>query len=171
MADEVKTEETTEQAEVKTAKKGSPLFLIIGIVAAVLLLGGGGFFLYTQMNPVEAAEEGEEVEEVEIVDTNIYFSGFQSNVVNLAVSSDYEFMYLKYGFEIELTSAEVIPEISTKLPRLTASVAGVMSNQDWMEICTPQGRERLGREAMREINDQLVDGQVIGIYFTTFVAQ
>jgi len=169
--EEEKIEESTETESSTPPKKKSPLFLIIGIVVAVLLLGGGGTFFYMQMNSAEAAAEGEEVEEVEITDTNIYFDGFETNVVNLAVSSEYQFMYLKYGFDIELSDAALYTELNTKMPRLTSAVAGVMSNQDWSEICTPQGRERLGREAMREINEQLTEGEVIGLYFTTFVAQ
>jgi len=162
----------SEPEEKAPVAKRSPLPMIIGIVVVVLLLGGGGFFLYTFMNPAEAAEEGEEVtEEVEITETNIYYSGFQTNVVNLAGSTEYEFMYLKYGFDLELSDSAISSELTLKLPRITANVAGVMSNQDWQEICTPQGRERLAREALRIINDELTDGEVIGLYFTTFVAQ
>ncbi len=171
MPEEEKVEESTEEESSAPPKKRSPILMIIGIVVVVLLLGGGGTFFYLQTNSAEASEEDEEVEEVEITDTNIYYDGFQTNVVNLAVSSEYQFMYLKYGFDIELSDTSLYAELNTRLPRLTAAVAGVMSNQDWTEICTPRGRERLGRDALDEINDQLAEGEVIGLYFTTFVAQ
>ncbi len=174
MNDDVKNEDSQESTEStekeKPEKKKLAMPIIIGIVVVVLLLGGGGAYFFLQSNSAEAAE-GEEEDVEEIVETNIYFSGFQTNVVNLAVSEDYEFMYLKYGFDIEVSDDAVIAEILEKLPRLTGGIAGIMSNRDWNEICTPQGRERMAREAIRDINDNLASGEVIGLYFTTFVAQ
>jgi len=172
--EEVAEEESEESGAKKkeTKKRGLPkLVIIIGAVVLLGALGGGGFFFYTQMQPAEASEEEEESSREEIEETNIYFSGFQTNIVNLAVSDEYEFVYLKYRFELEVESNAVTSEIVTKLPRLTSKAAGVMSNRNWNEICTPQGRERLARDCLRAINDELTTGQCIGLYFSTFVAQ
>jgi len=176
MADDTKNEkneETTETAEVQAPKKGPNLTLILGIVVIVLLLGGGGAaFYFFGMAPAAAeGEEGEEVEVEEITETDIYFTGFNSNVVNLAVSDEYDFMYLKYGFDLEVSDQAVIAEMSTKLPRLTGVISRTMGNQDYTEICTPLGHDRLVRDVLRELNEQLESGTVIGVHFHTFVAQ
>ncbi len=176
MAEEINTEETVESEDPKPEKKkGLPMpLIIVAVVLAVVALGAGGFFLYSQMQPAEAAEEGEEEEEEEseeITETNIYFNGFQTGIVNLEVSGDYPFMYLKYNFDVEVENNAVISELVMKMPRLTSGVAGVMSNQDWNDISTVMGRDRLARDCLRAINDELSEGQCIGLYFTTFVAQ
>jgi flagellar basal body-associated protein FliL len=167
--------ETESTAPPSGGKKGGRLIgIIVGVVFGLAALGGGGFFVFTQLQPAEASEEGVEEEqpaEQDISETNIYFDGFATNIANLEVSEDYDFMYLKYGFEVEVDSQKVIQEIVTKLPKLTSKAAGVMSNRNWNEICTPQGRERLARECLAEINDELSTGKCIALYFTTFVAQ
>jgi len=173
MADNKKQEEHegAEKAAPKQKKKSMPL-IILGVVIALAALGAGGYFLYSGMNPAMATdEEGNPIEPQEITETNIFFSGFSTGIVNLAVSSEYPFMYLKYNFELEVDSNAVISEIVSKLPKLTSKVAGVISNRNWNEISSAQGRERLSRDCLRAINDELISGKCIGLYFTTFIAQ
>jgi len=152
------------------------LVLPLVIVSVLIGLGGvgvGGYFLITRTQAAQAATDGDETEDPEETptETNIYFEDFPEGVVNLAVTDDSPFTYLKYAFTIEVDNEEVVEELETELPRLTSKVAMVMSNLDWNEICTTQGRERVAREAMRAINQELQTGQVIGLYFDTFVAQ
>lgn len=178
--DNAKDEGAVEKQPQAPAKKNSNMGIIIGLVVVILLLGGGGFYFYTTMNAADALPEDEE--EPEITETNIYFSGFETNIVNLAESGESEYMYLKYGFDVELIKDSVGSEIAVRLPRLTSLIAGVMSNREWCEIATAQGRDRLARELMSELNDALVTPEeeeseegpvdkIIGLYFTTFVAQ
>lgn len=178
--DTEKKEETEETKASEPKKKGLPLGLIIGIVVTVLLLGGGGFYFYTTLNPANAEAEDEEVPE--ITETNIYFSGFQTNIVNLAESGESEYLYLKYGFDLEVLDNTVISELVEKLPRLTSLVAGLMSNREWPDIATAQGRDRLAREIVSGLNDAIAtpveeegvessQDKILGLYFTTYVAQ
>ncbi len=154
MAEQKTDTEVTEESEKEKSsppRKGLPMpLIIVAIVLAIAALGGGGFFLFTLMQPAEASEEDvEEAEEgEENTETNIFFTGFQTSIVNLEVSGDYPFMYLKYGFDVEVESNAVVTEMLTKLPRLEAKVAGVMSSRDWTEISTAQGRERLARDCL-----------------------
>jgi len=166
-------EEVQESPIIKTPKKMGKMGMIIGITLAVLLLGGGGAIFY-MLGMKPAAAEGEAAEGVsneEPTETNIYFTDFESNVVNLAASDEYSFMYLKYGFDLEVSDEAVAKELEEKLPRITAIAATVMSNQDYNEISTPEGHERLARELTKEINECLESGTIIGVYFHTFVAQ
>jgi len=174
MADENNNENAGNEAAqpAAPAKKGMPIGLIIGIVVVVLALGGGGFFMLNSLNSAEAAEgeEGTE-EEVEITETNIFYEGFEMSIVNLAISDEYEYMYLKYGITVEVSNELVVSEIMTKQPRITSKVDSNMANQDWNEIATLSGRERLARELTRVINEELQEGEVINTFFSTFVAQ
>ena len=170
---EEQKEEVQESPIIKTPKKMGKMGMIIGITLAVLLLGGGGAIFY-MLGMKPAAAEGEPTEEAaseEPTETNIYFTDFESNVVNLATSDEYNFMYLKYGFDLEVSDEAVAKELEEKLPRITGIAATVMSNQDYNEISTPEGHERLARELTKEINECLESGTVIGVYFHTFVAQ
>lgn len=177
--DNVKNEGAVEAKQQAPVKKNSNMGIIIGLVVVILLLGGGGYYFITTMNAADALPEEEEPE---ITETNIYYSGFETNIVNLAESGESEYMYLKYGFDVELIKESVGSEIAVRLPRLTSLIAGVMSNREWSEIATGQGRDRLARELMRELNDALITleeeeseegptDKIIGLYFTTFVAQ
>jgi len=157
--------------------KGVPGFIMPLVIASVFIglagVGVGGYLLFAQMQAAQAATEENtpEGEEGAVVETNIYFENFPEGIVNLAVTEDSTFTYLKYAFSVEVDNEEVIKELETKLPRLTSRVATAMSNLNWDEICTTQGRERVAREAMGVINQELQTGQAIGLYFDTFVAQ
>ena len=185
MADDKERNEETEETEGKEpakAKKKLPIVLLIGIVVGVLVLGGGGYYFYTTMGAAEA-QPAEEVETLLITETNLYYSGFQTNIVNLAASDESAYLYIKYGFDLEVLNSSVIQELSEKLPRMTALIAGVMSDRQWSEIATAQGRDRLARELVREMNNALRESseggestspgqdKILGLYFTTFVAQ
>jgi flagellar basal body-associated protein FliL len=128
------------------------------------------------MQSAKAATEevtDEEVVETEEVpsETNIFFEEFPEGIVNLAVAEDSMFTYLKYGISIEVDAEPTIETITEMLPRLTSTVSEIMSNRSWAEISISDGREQLAREVLAGVNEELVEGECIGIYFTTFVAQ
>ena len=168
--EEVEEKESTKPKESKKKSPKGPMMILLGAVVAILVLGGGGFFLWSHFKSADAAEETVESGE-EITETNIYYEGFPTNIVNLAVSENSEFIYLKYNYILEVSNELVTAEVIRKQPRIIAVVDSVMSNRDWAEIGTSEGKERLAREAMRAINEELQSGEVIGLYFVTFVAQ
>jgi len=165
------TEDSKESKSESKPGKSGVLPIIIGVVIGIVLLGGGGTFLFMRMNSAGAVEDGEETPAQGPVETNIYFDGFATNIANLAVSDQYDYLYIKYGFDVEVSDSTVISEIVAELPKMTSLAAEVMSNRNYTEICTPQGRDRLAREVMRALNEELESGEVIGVYFHTFVAQ
>jgi flagellar protein FliL len=157
-------------------KDGTKMLMILVIVAIVLGLGGlgaGGYFIFTQMQAAKAAQAAENPEEAtpEIVETNIFFEEFPEGIVNLQYSDQCPFTYLKYAFSVEVESEEVKKEIEEKLPKLTSAVEVVMSNRDWNEISSAEGRDALAKEAMEAMNNCLPEGKCISLFFTTFVAQ
>lgn len=163
-------------ADMKPKKDGTKILVPLVIVAIVMSMGGlgaGGYFLFNQMQTAKAAQAAQEGEEAvpEITETNIYFDEFPEAVVNLQISDKSPFTYLKYAFSVEVEDEKVSEELEVKLSRLKSKVEGVMSNRNWDDISTIEGREALAKEAMAVINEDLPEGKCIGLYFTTFVAQ
>jgi len=182
MADDTKKRKTDDSPqETKSSADESPSkksgmhmvlpFMIVSILIGLGGLGAGGFFLYTHAQAANAASEQDGAEKPEITETDIYFKDFPEGIVNLATTEDCPFTYLKFSFSLEVENEKVLEELATKLPRLTSKVATVMSNRTWAEISSADGRDQLSREAVAAINGELKEGRVIGLYFTTFVAQ
>jgi len=150
--------------------------MIVCIVIGLSGLGLGGYSLFSNMQSAKAATE-EVVDETAApeedvpTETNIYFEEFPEGIVNLATAEDSMFTYLKFGISIEVDAEPTIEELKTMLPRLTSKVSEIMSNRSWAEISLSTGRDQLAREVLAGVNDELAEGQCIGIYFTTFVAQ
>jgi flagellar FliL protein len=170
--------ESSKSAPEKKSKGGMGIMLPMMIVCIIIGLAGlglGGYYLFNNMQAAKAATEenpeGDTPQGDTPTETNIYYEEFPEGIVNLAVVEDSMFTYLKYGLSMEVDSEATIEEIGTKLPRLTSRVSGIMSNRSWAEISTLNGREQLAREVKTGINEELVEGECIGIYFTTFVAQ
>jgi flagellar basal body-associated protein FliL len=103
--------------------------------------------------------------------TNIFFSEFPASVVNLGLSEKYDYVYLKYGFNLELSDNKVSTELVQKMPKLVSIVDVAMSGQQWDKIGSARGRESLAMDVVEAINAELESGEVIACYFTTFVAQ
>ena len=162
-------------AESKPAKGKGGMMMPLIIGAVVLGLGGlgvGGYMLMSNMQAAKAAPtDGETTAPAIPENTNIYLEKPIEGIVNLAPSQASPFTYLKYAFVVEVDAEPTVAKIDEMLPRLTAEVATVMSNRVWEEISAEDGRKQLADEAKAAINTDLKEGQVIGLYFTTFVAQ
>jgi flagellar basal body-associated protein FliL len=163
-------------SESKPAKGKGGMMMPLIIGAIVLGLGGlgvGGYMLMSNMQAAKAAPaEGGATETAIPENTNIYLEKPIEGIVNLAPSTQSPFTYLKYAFVVEVDAEPTVVKIDEMLPRLTAEVAGVMSGRVWEEISGEEGRKQLADVAKAAINTSLSEeGQVIGVYFTTFVAQ
>jgi flagellar basal body-associated protein FliL len=185
MAAETKKKKEEASQEVKTPSASEPkgmqgMILPLVIVAILLGLGGlgiGGYFMFANMKAAQAGTEGGTGSgdttggATGITSTNIFFGEFPEGIVNLELSEDNPFTYLKYAFTLEVSDPKVLEELKVKLPKLNSKVAAVMGNRNWAEVSTSSGREQLSKEIVAAVNTELEEGTCIGIYFTTFVAQ
>jgi flagellar basal body-associated protein FliL len=184
-ADSKKREEAPQEVKnpgpTESKAKGMHSMILPLVIAAIIIglggLGIGGYFMFTQMKTAQAGSENGDGSgdttggDAEITSTDIFFEEFPEGIVNLQLSEDNPFTYLKHAFTLEVSDSKVLEELKTKLPKLYSKVATVMSNRVWTEVSTSSGREQLSREVMATINSELEEGTCIGIYFTTFIAQ
>lgn len=150
------------------------LLLVIGVVVAILLMsggdepppqaaggagggGGGG-------NPALNMRSGGQT----------YLSigptyAFDQIIVNLASQSGRR--YLKTTINAELSSDNLMVELDTKKPAIRDTMISVLSSKTFEEISTAKGKENLKNELVERINESLVDGKIVNLFFTDFAIQ
>ena len=193
-------EVTEEESSAAKSKKKFPkkTILIAAGGLVILILCAVGYLVFAPSSQADPAEEGEDItvadegEEAQEEDaktsrrsekpsrrgtsekkpsTDIYYTDFAASIVNLAASEKYDYVYLKYGFTLELADNGVRAELTTKMPKLVSIVDSVVSGRQWDKINNPRGREELANDIVEAINEQLETGEVIACHFMTFVAQ
>jgi len=171
-------EEKKESEPVKTKRKGSkaPL-MIIGAVIVIAFLVGGGIFAMKSFTASSEAAPATDTEETAATDdgttgpTGIYYNSFTDFITVLAPSKEYDFTYLKFKPELELSDEEALAEVGAKLPALSAKIDSVMTDLDWNTVKTEKGREHQAEKLRKELNELLEIGEVVKVYFTSFVVQ
>lgn len=167
-------EEDTEEGD----KKKSPLMLIIIIVVVALLAGGGGAYLMMGSDGDEkVAVENNGTAEEESIENDVksayYFSLDPAFIVNFTGKSRARF--LQVNIEGMTRDAKVKEDITTHMPRIRNNIILLLSSKTHDELNTPEGKETLRKEVLKEIQDILVaetgkEG-VEDVYFTSFVMQ
>ena len=182
-------------------KKGpNKMILLIAGVLVVAVLGAVGYLVFapssqasTDENGEDAAvtEDGESGEEAgsdsssrrtsrssrgkdsggSAESTDIFLSDFPTAVVNLGPSEKFDYVYLKYGFNLELGDQKVRAEIGKKMPKLIAIVDATMGGHSWDKIGNARGRESLAADVVDALNAELETGKIVACHFITFVAQ
>jgi flagellar basal body-associated protein FliL len=176
-------------------KKPKMMFLVGGVLLLVVIAAGGYLFFARSSSAAtdgtEKIAQGDKKSEPGSTEkpeappkkshrsggegdtsgTNIFFTEFPTSIINLGPSEVSNYVYLKYGFNLELDSEEVKVELSNKLPKISSIVDTLLTGRKWDQIGNQRGRHALEKEITLAINDELETGRVIGCYFTTFVAQ
>jgi flagellar basal body-associated protein FliL len=179
-----RSEEKSKDAESEqkpTGKKPSKKIFFMkigGIFLVLVLLGAGGFIaVKSMMAPSEAAETAEVVEpkdekgESDSESTGIYYSDFEAFITVLASSEEYEFTYLKFVPKLELSDEEALLEVTENIPQIEDKINALMTDLDWGTVKSEKGRERQADKIKKKLNGLLESGEVVKVYFTTFVAQ
>ena len=170
--------------EVVEEKKGgnmkmiimSALFILIGIGAG----GGAVFFMVNkpvaEAAPVEdeetVAEAGEEGVEA-MPSTPYYFSLDPAFVVNFAGAGRAKF--LQVNIDGLTRNPGTKEDITTHLPHIRNNIVMLLSSKKYSDINTPEGKETLRQEVLKEMNTILEtetgSGDIEDVYFTSFVMQ
>ncbi len=179
----------------KSARKKPKLVLIIAAVVVIAVVGVAGYLLFAQSSqagevpgegvgqeegttdsttaddttPARKSRRGGSQEKVE--STNIFYTDFPTSIVNLGPSDNFDYVYLKYGFNLELGDEKVRAELTKKMPKIASVVDAALTGKKWDQIGTQRGRQGLEQEVGDAINGELETGKVIACYFVTFVAQ
>lgn len=181
-------EEETEKKESKldSLKQNKMLlFIIIGVVAflliifivvAILIFSGGD-------DEAANAQGGAQAEQQVSADSKSSQAKAGSNllsvgpmypmdqiIVNLMTSSGGK-RYLKTAIVLELSIAEMQPELDTKRDVIRDIIITILSSKTFEEIQTTKGKQKLKDELQERINEILVDGRISNIFFTDFMVQ
>ena len=153
--------------------------LIIIIVAIVLLIGiavGVTVFLMAgdSEEGEESANEGETAEVVEDIPTPaIYIKMKPRFIVNYNIGTRQRF--LQASIEIMTRSQPVVAAIELHNPTLRNTIVGILSEQDFTQLRTPEGRSEL-KDTLHEqlaavlLAEAGVEG-IEAVLFTDFVMQ
>jgi flagellar FliL protein len=164
-----------EKTEDKASEGGSKkkLFIIIGAVVLLLIGGGvaGWFFLKPEPPTPEELDPGLTVPVPNLAQTTEIgpMVNIEEFVVNI-ISGDTPH-YVKASLTVELSNADVQPEVVQRMPQVRDAVLLLIGNKTYEELQDLQGKRQLKAELKSKINSFLQGGKVRAIYFTNFVVQ
>ena len=188
-------EDTQEETEPQAPKKKPKIILFAAGGLVIIVLAVVGYLVFAQSSQASEEEDGTAIqeeqaeenprsrredsprksrrgsEEKNVEGTDIFFTDFPASVVNLGLSENYNYVYLKYGFNLELASEKVRAELTRKMPKIMSTVSTLLTGRKWDQICNQHGRHSLEMEMVDTINEELETGEVIACHFITFVAQ
>lgn len=178
MADEENPkEDSAEGAEEGSEenKGGGKKKLIIMIVGALLVIGGGaGGAMFFMGGGDEEVVEGAEEEVVEEPKDIAYLPFVKPLVVNFQ-SADGKTRFLKTEVTLMTENEDRLDDIEKHLPKISHIVNLVFSRQNFEELGTPEGKEKMRAEALEEVQKVLKESMgeknVDDILYTTFVTQ
>ena len=182
--DEATKKRKSEGEEASEEGSGGKRKLILLIVGAVLLLGlgiGGGVFVGTMMAEDSSSAEKVVADEEEEEDSgrkkkddrhNIYIT-----VGKLLAAVEHEGSTRYIQAEVDLVGYEktVMDDAQHNVPALRNRLLLLFASQNFDEVRTIAGRERLRVESLKAVNDVLEldpkGDRVEDVYFTAFVIQ
>ena len=181
--DEATKKKRSEDEEPSEASSGGKRKLILLIVGAILLLAigiGAGFFVgnMTADEP-DSAESAEVDEEEEDSDRkkkddrhNIYIT---VGKLLAAVEHNGSTRYIQAEVDLVGYEKSVMDDAQHNVPALRNRLLLLFSSQNFDDVRTIAGRERLRVESLKAVNDVLELGpkgdRVEDVYFTAFVIQ
>ena len=185
--DEATKKKRSEDEEPSEASSGGKRKLILLIVGAILLLGigiGAGFFVgnMTADDPdsAESAEVDEEEEEEE-EDSDRKKKDDRHNIyitvgkLLAAVEHNGSTRYIQAEVDLVGYEKRVMDDAQHNVPALRNRLLLLFASQNFDDVRTIAGRERLRVESLKAVNDVLELGpkgdRVEDVYFTAFVIQ
>jgi len=183
--DEATKKKRSEDEEPSEASSGGKRKLILLIVGAILLLGigiGAGFFVgnMTADEP-DSAESAEVDEEEEEEDSDRKKKDDRHNIyitvgkLLAAVEHNGSTRYIQAEVDLVGYEKSVMDDAQHNVPALRNRLLLLFSSQNFDDVRTIAGRERLRVESLKAVNDVLELGpkgdRVEDVYFTAFVIQ
>ena len=150
---------TSPTDESQAPKKKKPRILILILSAVLLVAIAGGIFLFFNGSHNVAALFTRKAE--------IKSLTLPSLTVNLADRG-----YVKTTITLEHESSkELDEELEKNTYELNDSVIKVLRNTSSSSLQNPQATENLKKSLLEEINSNLSNGKITGLYFEEFIVQ
>ena len=144
--------------------------LIGGVVVLVLAALGGGLFFGGFFDSEPTPEELAAAEAEEMMEKDPIYLELKPFVVNFAGST----RYLKASMQAMAREQDVIDKLDANMPAIRNSLILLLSNQDFEQLSSLEGKEELRTQFVASINEQLKmteeDG-VEAVYITDFIMQ
>ena len=153
------------KAEAPPVKSKKRLFLMLGVAVLVLGGGGAGAWYFTQPKSAHAAKAEPAKPPV--------FINMESFTVNL--QSEDSDKFLQTAFTLQVKDDAQVELIKLHLPQVRSRLLMLLSSQQAADILTPEGKNKLAREIIAQVNQpfepKAPPQSVIGVFFTSFVIQ
>jgi len=182
--DEATKKRKSEDEEQSEEGSGGKRKLILLIVGAVLLLGlgiGGGVLVGTMMAEDSSSAENIVAEEEEEEDSSRKKKDDRHNIyitvgkLLAAVEHDGSTRYIQAEIDLVGYEKTVMDDAQHNIPALRNRLLLLFASQNFDEVRTIAGRERLRVESLKAVNDVLEldpkGDRVEDVYFTAFVIQ
>ncbi len=160
-----------------TDKKGSRLFLLIGVGVFLVSLLTGGWVAYAQYEKLAAAarvmglidKPQPKQEEKTPPPGQGKLTEFEGIIINPAQSNGERYLLLNLGMETQ--KDEVVEEISAKEIVIRDAVIRYLSRLTLDELADIEKRDAIKEALKNTVNNLLEKGKVDHVYFTQYVIQ
>jgi flagellar protein FliL len=156
-------------------KKGKLLIIIVAAVVVLVLAAGGAFFVLSKPSADKKAKKGhgdteavaEEEDSGEHEDTHPVYEKLDQFTVILADQDS----YLQTEVQLLLADAKVQEKIKLHMPEIRDAMIRLLSSKTAEELSQPEGKDKLGQEVQKAINDVLgVKSKAKGVKKVLFAA-
>lgn len=156
---------TEEEGTENTAAKGSSkkkLFLFIGLAFLLVAISVGGTVAALKLMSPDSeddadAEEEEVVEEVEPLAPAIYFQMTPNFTINFNINGRQRFLQAEITLMYRDPALE--PVLKLHMPAIRNGLVMLLSNKNFDELQTPEGKEILKKEAFDTVQGILIKEQ------------
>ncbi|MEW6624291.1 MAG: flagellar basal body-associated FliL family protein [Bacillota bacterium] len=161
--------EKTQKENQETKKKRRWLkWVLIFALPLVLIAGGVGFYF----NYVAAQEQDDSPLSMK----NVHTMTIPSFSINLADAGLRRYLRTQIILEYHEggwmpTKKKLSAELEQKEHRIKDVIINVLRSKRVNDLDTPEKVEAIRAELIKSINDLLMDGEVIGLYFKEFIIQ
>ncbi len=149
----------TQTEEIKPKRKWLKWVLIITI-PLLIISGSIGFYFLTM---ADDSDDGI------IPMKNVQTLTIPSFTINLADAGNRR--YLRTQVTIEYAEKKLLAELELKNHRLKDAVINILRGKRVADLDSNEKTEALRQELITAVNELLVDGQIIGLYFEEFIIQ
>ena len=138
-------------------KKGKLLIIIIALLAVVLVGGGVGAYLLMSHPAADKKAKSahvatEDEDEGDADDENPVYEKLDQFTVNL---SDPESHILQTDVQLRLADAKVQEKLKVHMPEVRDALIRLLSSKTAAELATPEGKDKVGLEIQKSINEVL----------------
>ncbi|CAE10973.1 flagellar basal body-associated protein FliL [Wolinella succinogenes] len=176
-------DENKETAQAEGKKNKLIIFIIAGVIALLLIIGGVVVYFMLSSNPEPQAASAQASQSTSggakaggasrsgggnFLSVGPMYA-LDQFIVNLTTQSGRR--YLKTSINVELSQPNLTAELDTKRAVIRDTVISILSSKSIEEISTMKGKEKLKEELIERLNEFLVDGRIVNLFFTDFVVQ